>query len=551
MQTVWSTTKGVASYAAETAIHVAEKIGLKHSHLLEIREKRAYMRKWKEEYGLDMYDAMMNNDIEKVKFMFEDLRLKNELLNNEIHVLEGKIIAEDHSESLDSKTQTTSTKFEIPTSGEEEEILRWCQSSLSGFKWVEVKDFSTSWYNGLAFAALLINWRPDLFDMKSISSEDSTVTLKHVFHDAEKAGIPIIINYEFIREADKKSILTQVNLFRQRFQSQPPVLEGREKWYAYLSDLESKNQQGLLNQPVKSYLTRAKEYVSSMGVSGMSGGGPTKDIRTKELESEVSKEPAIQDKGILTKAKEYVTGAVSGITGTDTRRDSKDLSTSSDKGIITKAKEYILGSENPTDPSKENLELLSTDTSAPPNKGLVTKVKETVLHHEFKDLPNDNIRSAEGPSVNTLDNVAPVGTGSYPSTSPYPSTSTGTGTGLTTHTGIGTDAYTASGSSDKGAITKAKEYILGSEKPTDPSKENLELLSTETSAPPNKGLITKVKETVLHHEFKDLPNDNIRSGEGPSVNTTQHAPKQTIPPTSGVPVQSSTYIQTNPTTPVV
>jgi len=241
-------------------------------------------------------------------------------------------------------------------------------------------------------------------------------------------------------------------------------------------------------------------------------------------------------KGILTKTQELVTGAVSSITGDN-----------SDKASLTKAKEYILGSEKPTDPSKENLELLSTETSAPPNKGLVTKVKETVLHHELKDLPNDNIRSAEGPSVNTLDHPATVSTGSYPSTSPYPSTNTGTGTGLTNHTGIGTHVHTSSSSSsDKGAITKAKEYIVGGEKPTDPSKENLELLSTETSAPPNKGLVTKVKETVLHHELKDLPNDNIRSSEGPSVNTLDNAPKQTIPPpTSGV---SSTSVHTNTTT---
>jgi len=171
--------------------------------------------------------------------------------------------------------------------------------------------------------------------------DDSILTLKNVFTEADKAGIPIILNYEFMQEADNKSIMTQANLFKHKFdgESAIPEVELVEKWNLCITEL-----------------------VEQSG----------KDLNP----------------GLFTKAKQLVTGSTT------------DTTSGAGEGILTKAKGYIMGSGG----QKENLELLSTETSSKPQRpGLLQKAKDFVLHHELKDMPNDNIRSGEGPAVNTLE----------------------------------------------------------------------------------------------------------------------------------------------------
>jgi len=126
----------------------------------------------------------------------------------------------------------------LPT---EEDVFHWCQETLKDFKGIELKDFTTSFQDGLPFAALLVNWRPDLLDLKVIRPDCPHITLRRVWEAADAAGIPPILNAEFMREADAKSIFLQLTLFRRKFMGKKPLPEGKEKWNAFMSTEMEKN----------------------------------------------------------------------------------------------------------------------------------------------------------------------------------------------------------------------------------------------------------------------------------------------------------------------
>lgn len=52
---------------------------------------------------------------------------------------------------------------------------------LQNYTGVNVKNFSTSWSDGLAFNALLHRWRPQLFDYAAVLARSPAARLEHAF----------------------------------------------------------------------------------------------------------------------------------------------------------------------------------------------------------------------------------------------------------------------------------------------------------------------------------------------------------------------------------
>jgi len=104
-----------------------------------------------------------------------------------------------------------------------EGLLLWCQRKTANYNDVNVKDFTNSWQDGLAFCALIHRHRPDLIDFASLNKADKMENLQLAFNVAEKhLNIPKLLDAEDIvsmPKPDERSIMTYVAQYFHAFSS--------------------------------------------------------------------------------------------------------------------------------------------------------------------------------------------------------------------------------------------------------------------------------------------------------------------------------------------
>lgn len=54
-------------------------------------------------------------------------------------------------------------------------LIKWCQERLIDYKGIEIKNFSSSWNDGLAFCALMHSYLPNKIDYESLRLENNSV----------------------------------------------------------------------------------------------------------------------------------------------------------------------------------------------------------------------------------------------------------------------------------------------------------------------------------------------------------------------------------------
>ncbi|KZF19143.1 alpha-actin-like proteinin [Xylona heveae TC161] len=95
-----------------------------------------------------------------------------------------------------------------------EGLLLWCQRKTACYEEVEVRDFSSSWNDGLAFCALLDIHRPDLIDYDSLNKKDHRGNMKLAFEIAsQEIGIPDLLDVEDVCDVakpDERSLMTYI-----------------------------------------------------------------------------------------------------------------------------------------------------------------------------------------------------------------------------------------------------------------------------------------------------------------------------------------------------
>jgi len=111
------------------------------------------------------------------------------------------------------------SKFTISDINEEgisakEGLLLWCQRKTACYDEVDVRDFSGSWNDGLAFCALLDIHRPDLIDYDALDKSDHRGNMQLAFDIAHKEiGIPKLLDVEDVCDVakpDERSLMTYI-----------------------------------------------------------------------------------------------------------------------------------------------------------------------------------------------------------------------------------------------------------------------------------------------------------------------------------------------------
>jgi hypothetical protein len=102
-----------------------------------------------------------------------------------------------------------------------QQLLAWCQHKTRYYENVEVKDFSSSWSDGLALCAILHNFVPDAIPYDDLSPDNPRENYTVALKAAEEAGLERFFDVDDIILAgspDPKSMMTFLSYHLHSFQ---------------------------------------------------------------------------------------------------------------------------------------------------------------------------------------------------------------------------------------------------------------------------------------------------------------------------------------------
>lgn len=158
-------------------------------------------------------------------------------------------------------------RFEVAGADGKAGLLLWLQRSTKGYAGVDVKDFTSSWTDGLAFNALIHRYRPDLIDFDSLSSADGLSNCENAFLVAEeKLNIARLLDPEdVVAHPDEKSQVAYLSQFFKLFASQAKM-ESKLKAIKNAVEVTRRHddwmgQYGNLSSEVKSFVANKKDQL--------------------------------------------------------------------------------------------------------------------------------------------------------------------------------------------------------------------------------------------------------------------------------------------------
>ncbi|MCJ1256811.1 hypothetical protein MMC24_004635 [Lignoscripta atroalba] len=144
-----------------------------------------------------------------------------------------------------------------------EGLLLWCQRKTACYDEVEVRDFSGSWNDGLAFCALLDIHRPDLIDYDSLDKNDRRGNMQLAFDIASKEiGIPDLLDVEDVCDVakpDERSLMTYIAYWFHAFSQMERVENAGRRVEKFVT-----NMQGAWEMQT-SFERRVRELLTQIG----------------------------------------------------------------------------------------------------------------------------------------------------------------------------------------------------------------------------------------------------------------------------------------------
>ncbi|TEA15580.1 Alpha-actinin-like protein 1 [Colletotrichum sidae] len=157
-----------------------------------------------------------------------------------------------------------------------EGLLLWCQRKTACYDEVEVRDFSGSWNDGLAFCALLDIHRPDLIDYDALDKSDHRGNMQMAFDIAHKEiGIPKLLDVEDVCDVakpDEKSLMTYIAYWFHAFSQMEKVENAGRRVEKFVNNMAGAwEMQSAYERRMRGLLRQIKEQIEQWQLATFQG----------------------------------------------------------------------------------------------------------------------------------------------------------------------------------------------------------------------------------------------------------------------------------------
>ncbi|RYO85149.1 hypothetical protein DL766_007340 [Monosporascus sp. MC13-8B] len=147
-----------------------------------------------------------------------------------------------------------------------EGLLLWCQRKTACYDEVDVRNFSSSWNDGLAFCALLDIHRPDLIDYDSLDKSDHRGNMQLAFDIAHKEiGIPDLLDVEDVCDVakpDERSLMTYIAYWFHAFSQMEKVENAGRRVEKFFNNMQGAwEMQSAYERRMAALLQRIREQI--------------------------------------------------------------------------------------------------------------------------------------------------------------------------------------------------------------------------------------------------------------------------------------------------
>ncbi|KAK4123633.1 hypothetical protein N657DRAFT_645216 [Parathielavia appendiculata] len=149
-----------------------------------------------------------------------------------------------------------------------EGLLLWCQRKTACYDEVDVRDFSASWNDGLAFCALLDIHRPDLIDYDALDKSNHRGNMQLAFDIAHKEiGIPKLLDVEDVCDVakpDERSLMTYIAYWFHAFSQMEKVENAGRRVEKFVNNMRGAwDMQSAYEQRMAALLKAIREQMES------------------------------------------------------------------------------------------------------------------------------------------------------------------------------------------------------------------------------------------------------------------------------------------------